>query len=61
MYKPGIMRVQKRNGSYEDVSFDKILARINSLAFGEEFDRKLDIDTTKIAQKVIQEMISLIK
>ena len=61
MYKSGIMRVQKRNGSYEDVSFDKILARINSLAFGEEFDQKLNIDTTKIAQKVIQEIFDGVK
>lgn len=62
MYKVGqLMRVQKRNGSYEDVSFDKILTRINSLAYGSEFNTKLDIDTTKVAQKVIQEIFDGVK
>ena len=32
-----LMKVQKRNGSYEDVSFDKILKRIQSLCNGKEF------------------------
>ena len=62
MYKVGrLMRVQKRNGNLEDVSFDKILTRINSLAYGEEFNHKLDIDTTKVAQKVIQEIFDGVK
>ena len=62
MYKVGrLMRVQKRNGNLEDVSFDKILTRINSLAFSDEFDKKLDIDTTKVAQKVIQEIFDGVK
>ena len=34
------MRVLKRSGEYEDVSFDKILNRIKSLSFGEEFAYK---------------------
>ena len=50
------MRVQKRNGSYEDVSFDKILKRIQSLCNGEEFSRTLTIDPTVIAQKVCSEI-----
>ena len=50
------MRVQKRNGSYEDVSFDKILKRIQSLCNGEEFSRILTIDPTVIAQKVCSEI-----
>ena len=33
------MRVQKRNGSYEEVSFDKILTRIKSLSQGSEFNK----------------------
>ena len=37
------MRVQKRNGSYEDVSFDKILKRIQSLCCGKEFSKTDDI------------------
>ena len=35
------MRVQKRNGSYEEVSFDKILTRIKSLSQGQEFKESL--------------------
>lgn len=50
------MRVQKRNGSYEEVSFDKILNRIRSLSQGSEFEKSLNIDETIIAQKVIQEI-----
>ena len=46
------MRVQKRNGDFEDVSFDKILKRIKSLCSGSEFSKKLMIDPTIIAQKV---------
>ena len=36
------MRVLKRSGSYEDVSFDKILNRMKSLSHGEEFTKKLN-------------------
>ena len=50
------MRVQKRSGEYEEVSFDKILTRIKSLSQGKEFNHKLDIDETVIAQKVIQQL-----
>jgi len=50
------MRVQKRSGEYEEVSFDKILNRIKSLSQGEEFEYKLNIDETIIAQKVIQQL-----
>ena len=50
------MRVQKRNGNFEDVSFDKILNRIKNLCVGEEFEYKLNIDPTIIAQKVCSEI-----
>ncbi|MAL65214.1 MAG: ribonucleoside-diphosphate reductase subunit alpha [Candidatus Marinimicrobia bacterium] len=50
------MRVVKRNGSYEEVSFDKILTRIKSLSQGQEFKESLNIDETIISQKVIQEI-----
>ena len=50
------MRVQKRNGDYEDVSFDKILKRIKSLCNGSEFSKELMIDSTIIAQKVCSEI-----
>ena len=50
------MKVQKRNGDMEDVSFDKILKRIQLLCNGEEFTKKLTIDPTIIAQKVCSEI-----
>mgnify|MGYP001430837974 FL=1 len=54
--KTNKMRVEKRNGSYEEVSFDKILTRIRSLSQGQEFKDSLNIDETIVAQKVIQEI-----
>ena len=50
------MRVLKRSGSYEDVSFDKILNRIQALSDNDEFETRLNIDETLIAQKVVQEI-----
>ena len=50
------MRVQKRNGEYEEVSFDKILTRIRQLCVGPEFSEKLSLDETVVAQKVVQEI-----
>ena len=55
------MRVLKRSGKYEDVSFDKILNRIRSLSRGDEFLKKLTIDETLIAQKVVQEIYDGVK
>ena len=55
------MRVQKRSGEYEEVSFDKILTRIKALSQGEEFNQKLTIDETIIAQKVIQQVHDEVK
>ena len=55
------MRVIKRSGKYEDVSFDKILNRIQSLSQGSEFSKKLNIDETIIAQKVVQEIYDGVK
>ena len=54
------MRVEKRNGELEEVSFDKILTRIKLLCFGEEFT-KLNIDPTIIAQKVCSEIYDNVK
>ena len=51
-----IMKVQKRNGLMEDVSFDKILKRIQLLCQGQEFPEKISIDPTIIAQKVCSEI-----
>tara|TARA_Y100001958_G_scaffold159879_1_gene163906 strand:+ start:916 stop:3594 length:2679 start_codon:yes stop_codon:yes gene_type:complete len=49
------MKVTKRNGNKEDVSFDKILNRIKSLCNYPGL-KKLDIDPTIIAQKVCAEI-----
>jgi len=50
------MQVKKRNGTTEDVSFDKILSRLSLLCISEEFVKKLVIDPTVIAQKVCSEL-----
>tara|TARA_B100000674_G_scaffold499437_1_gene545592 strand:+ start:8171 stop:10846 length:2676 start_codon:yes stop_codon:yes gene_type:complete len=50
------MKVQKRDGRFEGVSFDKILSRLNSLASGPEFSKTLDIDVSIVAQQVVQEL-----
>ena len=55
------MRVQKRNGESEEVSFDKILTRIKLLCHSEEFNHKLNIDPTIIAQKVCSEIYDNVK
>ena len=45
-----IMRVKKRDGSFQEVSFDKVINRLKSLC---EMTPKLNnIDVTEIAQKV---------
>jgi ribonucleoside-diphosphate reductase subunit M1 len=49
------MRVQKRNGSMEEVSFDKIMNRIKSLC-NEPNIKKLNVDPSIIAQKVCSEI-----
>ena len=55
------MRVLKRSGNFEDVSFDKILNRMKSLSFGDEFTYKLKIDPTVIAQRVCSEIYDGVK
>ena len=45
------MRVQKRSGSFEDVSFDKIIERLQKLSNSYEC-----IDVGLIAQKVVSRM-----
>jgi ribonucleoside-diphosphate reductase alpha subunit len=52
------MKVIKRSGSIEEVSFDKIIRRLRSLC---EVEPKLDIDATDIAQQVIGEICDGIK
>ena len=55
------MKVLKRNNSYEDVSFDKILKRMNLLCNDSEFNQSLIIDPTIIAQKVCSEIYDGVK
>ena len=55
------MLVEKRNGEYEDVSFDKILKRVNLLCNGEEYDIELNVDPVLIAQKVCSEIYDKVK
>ena len=55
-----IMRVQKRNVSYEDVSFDKISNRLKSLCVNPDLEF-LDIDTSIIAQKICGEIYDGVK
>ena len=50
------MRVIKRSGDYEEVSFDKILNRLRALSLGPEFNKELNVDETLVAQKVVQEI-----
>lgn len=55
------MLVEKRNGEYQDVSFDKILQRIKLLCDSQEFSKKLNIDPVLIAQKVCNEIYDKVK
>ena len=50
------MLVEKRDGTKQEVSFDKILNRIRLLCFGDEFIKKINIDPVLIAQKVCTEI-----
>ena len=50
-----MMKVQKRNGSFENVSFDKIQARLLTLC-QEPNLKRLNIDPTIVAQKVCSEI-----
>ena len=46
------MQVIKRNGSKEDVSFDKVMNRLKKLAIDSKFSQKLKVNVSMIAQKV---------
>ena len=54
------MRVLKRSGSFENVSFDKILNRIDSLCNDQNL-KNLNIDSTIVAQKVCSEIYDEVK
>tara|TARA_B100000214_G_scaffold340811_1_gene287536 strand:- start:111 stop:2753 length:2643 start_codon:yes stop_codon:yes gene_type:complete len=55
------MLVEKRNGTYEEVSFDKILNRIKILCVSDQFEKKLKVDPVSIAQKVCSEIYDKVK
>jgi len=55
------MRVIKRDGRKEDVSFDKVIKRLEHLCSGKTYDgqifgKPLDVDIIPLAQKVINEI-----
>lgn len=50
------MRIQKRNGKYQQMSFDKIKARNNKLANDISLGKIKNIDTDLVSQKVIQQI-----
>ena len=56
MYRSTSMRVIKRSGEYENVSFDKIMNRIISLSVDNPPLNKINIDSSLVSQKVIQEL-----
>jgi len=62
------MKVQKRNGSFEDISFDKVLLRIRILSGDNAYKTsksctlsKLNVDPVKISQKVCSEIYDGVK
>ena len=55
------MRVEKRNGRFENVSFDKTLTDWNLYHTAMEFSQNLQVDCTRISQKVIQEIYDGVK
>ena len=56
------MRVKKRNGTLEDISFDKILTRIKILGEGpvENQCNSLNINYSSLTMKVIQQLYDMI-
>ena len=54
------MKVEKRNGDFEEVSFDKILSRLNALCNDSHLSQ-LSIDASKVAQKVCSEIFDGVK
>lgn len=50
------MKIQKRNGSFQDLSFDKVTRRISNLKNDKNLGEIKGIDTDIVAQKVIQQI-----
>ena len=51
-----IMKIQKRDGSFQDLSFDKVTRRISNLKNDKDLGEIKGIDTDIVAQKVIQQI-----
>lgn len=47
------MKIKKRDGSYEQLSFDKILRRLRNLCNDENLGKRLGIDADVVAQQVV--------
>ena len=58
MNNMGVMYVIKRDGEKENVSFDKVSKRIETLCAGDEFKKKLQIDHIALSQKVCRDIYS---
>ena len=55
------MRVEKRNGKIEEVSFDKVIKRLKSLCTDAKYGRELELDVINIAQKVVSRIYDNVK
>lgn len=51
------MRIQKRNGKFEALSFDKVLRRIKNLANDKNLGVIKDVECDLVSQKVIREIV----
>lgn len=51
------MRIQKRNGDFEALSFDKVLRRIKNLANDKNLGIIKDVECDIVSQKVIREIV----
>jgi ribonucleoside-diphosphate reductase alpha chain len=51
------MRIQKRNGKFEALSFDKVLRRIKNLANDKNLGVIKDVECDIVSQKVIREIV----
>lgn len=55
------MKIQKRNGEFEKLSFDKIITRLKKLANDKNLGKLSTIDTDIIAQKVVSSIYDGVK
>ena len=55
------MKVKKRDGNFQEVSFDKVICRITLLCNKEIYGKKLELDPSIIAQKVCSQIYDGVK